>query len=62
MKQKNKKRAFLSMLLGTLVASLLRSLLTGKSIIRAGKGVMRKMKAQLEPVKIFNAALSFSKF
>ena len=38
MKQKNKKGGFLSMLLGTLSASLLGNLLTGKGICRAGKG------------------------
>ena len=35
---KEQKRAFLSMLLGTLGASLLGNLLTGKGIYRAGKG------------------------
>ena len=38
MKQKNKKDDFLSMLLGTLGASLLGNLLTGKGILRAGSG------------------------
>ena len=38
MKQKNKKGGFLSMLLGTLGASLLGNLLTGKGIERAGSG------------------------
>ena len=38
MKQKNKKGGFLSMLLGTLGASLLVNLLTGKGIVRAGTG------------------------
>ena len=38
MKQKNKKDDFLSMLLGTLGASLLWNLLTGKGILRAGSG------------------------
>ena len=36
MKQKNKKGGFLSMLLGTLGASLLGDLLTGIGILRAG--------------------------
>ena len=40
MKQKNKKRGFLSMLLGTLGASLLGNLLTGKGVMRAGEGVI----------------------
>ena len=35
---KEKKGGFLSMLLGTLAASLLGNLLTGKGIYRAGKG------------------------
>ena len=35
---KEQKRGFLSMLLGTLGASLLGNLLTGKGIYRAGKG------------------------
>ena len=38
MKQKNKKGEFLSMLLGTLGASLLGNLLAGKGIVRAGSG------------------------
>ena len=35
---KEQKRGFLSMLLGTLGASLLRNLLAGKGIVRAGTG------------------------
>ena len=35
---KEQKGGFLSMLLGTLGASLLRNLLTGKGIVRAGTG------------------------
>ena len=38
MKQKKQKGGFLSMLLGTLWASLLGNLLTGKGIVRAGSG------------------------
>ena len=47
MEQKNKKEGFLSMLLGTLIASLLGNLLAGKGIVRAcsgnkqGKGIVR---------------------
>ena len=41
MKQKNKKEVFLSMLLGTLGASLLGNLLTGKGFVRAGEGTIR---------------------
>ena len=37
-KTKEQKRGFLSMLLGTLGASLLANLLTGKGIVRAGTG------------------------
>ena len=35
---KQKKKGFLSMLLGTLGASLLGNLFTGKGIVRAGSG------------------------
>ena len=38
---KEKKGGFLSMLLGTLGASLLGNLLTGRGVYRAGKGVLR---------------------
>ena len=38
---KEQKRGFISMLLGTLGASLVGSLLTGKGIHRAGEGVIR---------------------
>ena len=38
---KEQKGGFLGMLLGTLGASLLRNLLTGKGTIRAGKGTIR---------------------
>ena len=38
---KEQKRGFLSMLLGTLGASLLGNILTGKGINRAGEGVIR---------------------
>ena len=38
MKQQNKKGGFLSMFLGTLGASLLGNLLTGKGFVRAGSG------------------------
>ena len=42
MKLKNKKGGFLSMLLGTLGASLLGNLLTGgKGIMRTGEGIVR---------------------
>ena len=50
------------MLLGTLGASLLRNLLTGSGIIRAGQGAiaMSEDEVQLELVKIFNATSSFN--
>ena len=41
---KEQKGRFLSMLLGTLGASLLRNLLTGKGAFHAGKGVNKKGK------------------
>ena len=41
MKQKNKKGVFLSILFGTLGASLLGNLLTGRGFVRAGEGTIR---------------------
>ena len=41
MKQKKNKRRFLSMLLGTLAASVLGSTLTGKRVIRASEYTIR---------------------
>ena len=38
---KEQKRGFLSMLLGTLGASLLGNLLTGRGMNRAGEGIIR---------------------
>ena len=46
MKQK-KKRGFLDMLLGTLGASLLGNLLTGKGTIRAGEGTVKAGEATI---------------
>ena len=40
---KEQKRDFLSMLLGTLIASLLGSLLSGKGTARAGEGIKIKL-------------------
>ena len=63
---KEQKRGFLSMLLGTLGASLLGNLLTGKGIYRAGKGkgINRAgegiVKAGYETIWIFNSASSFN--
>ena len=42
---KEQKSGFLSMLLGTLAASLLGNLLTGKGIVRAGEGSKKKPKS-----------------
>ena len=39
---KEQKGGFLSMLLGTLGASLLGNMLAGKGIIRAGEGIIRE--------------------
>ena len=41
MKQRNKEGGFLSMLLGTLAASLIGNLLIGKGVIQAGRGTIR---------------------
>ena len=41
MKEKNKKGGFLSMLLGTLGASLLGSMVAGKAVRTGGEGVFR---------------------
>ena len=56
---KEQKGGFLSMLLGTLGASLLGNLLTGKGTLRAGERTVRSGK---ELKKSFNAASSFNKF
>ena len=72
---KEQKGGFLSMLLGTLGASLLRNLLSGKGIVRAGSGRRflssstsygnKKGKGIAELVmeknEIFNAVSSFNK-
>ena len=54
-KAKEQKCRFLSMLLGTLDVSLLGNLLTGR-------GTIELVKAQLDLVRIFNAASPFNKF
>ena len=62
---KEQKGGFLSMLLGTLEASLLGNLLAGKGIIRPGSGNKKGKRIQelaLENNGIFNATSSFSKF
>ena len=50
---KQQKGGFLSLLLGTLRASLLRNLLTSKAVMRAGEGTIKE-------TRIFNAGLSFN--
>ena len=62
-KAKEQKEGFLSMLLGTLGASLLGNLLAGKRTIKAGdEEHLELMKALLDQVRIFNVASSFNKF
>ena len=62
---KEEKGGFLSMLIGTLGASLLGNILAGKGINRAGEGVIRagygneKNKTTTTIKWIFNAASSF---
>ena len=53
---KEQKDGFLDMLLGTLGASLLENLSTGKGVMRAGEGKLELVKVQIELVRIFNAA------
>ena len=59
---KEQKGGFLGMLLGTLGASLLRNLLTGKGGIATSQGLenLELAKEQLGHVKIFNATSSFN--
>ena len=61
---KEQKGGFLSMLLGTLGASLLGNSLSGKVIVRAGSGSKKGKELQelvMEKNEIFNAAPSFNK-
>ena len=53
---KEQKDGFLHMLLGTLGASLLENLSTGKGVMRAGESKLELVKVQIELVRIFNAA------
>ena len=57
---KEQKGGFLSMLLGTLGASLLGLLLTGKGTVRSEEGFLRT--GEGIKTKIFNTATSFNKF
>ena len=59
MKLKN-KGGFLSMLVGTLGASLLGSLLTGKGMMRAGEGIVRAGEGAKKKTPKF--AVTFSSF
>ena len=62
--RKIQKGGFLSMLLGTLGASLLGNILAGKGIVRASSGNKKEKELQellLENNGIFNAASSFNK-
>ena len=64
-KTRERKGGFLSMLLGTLGASLLGNLLARKGIVRVGSGNKKEKELQelaLENNGIFNAASSFNKF
>ena len=63
-KTKEQIGGFLSMLLGTLVASLLGNLLAGKGIVRAGSGNKKEkdlLELVLESNGIFNTVSSFNK-
>ena len=61
---KKQEGGFLSMLLGTLGASLLGNLLAGKEIVRASSGNKKKgiVRAGTGKEWAFNAASSFNKF
>ena len=50
---KEQKECFLSMLLGTLGASLLANLLSGKGIVRAGEGIKKKSLMPSHPLTNF---------
>ena len=56
---KEQRGGFLSMLLGTLVASLLGNLLTGKGMMRAGEGIVRAGEGAKKKTKF---AVTFSSF
>ena len=58
---KEQKGSFLSMLLGTLGASLLGSLLTGKGIVRAREGIEKKALMPLHPLANFEIRKYYEK-
>ena len=63
-KTKEQRRGFLNMLLGTLGASLLRNILAGNGIVRAGSGTKKGkgiIRAVIENNGIFSATSSFKK-
>ena len=51
---KEQRGGFLSMLLGTLGASLLGNLLTGKGMMRAGEGIVRAGEGSKKKAKFIN--------
>ena len=55
---KEQKGRFLGMLLGTLAASWLGNLLTGKEVMRAREGTIRATEATIREVQDFDAASS----
>ena len=59
---KEQRGGFLSMLLGTLGASSLGNLLTGKGIIRAGDGIVRAGEGSKKPPKFTVTFSSFNKY
>ena len=59
---KEQRRGFLSMLLGTLGASLLGNLLTGKGMMRAGEGIVRAVEGATKTPKFAVAFTSFNKY
>ena len=62
-KTKEQRGGFLSMFLGTLGASLLSNLLSGKGIVRAGEGIVRAGERVKKNPKIqFDAVSSINKF
>ena len=58
---KEQRGGFLSMLLGTLGASLLGNLLTGKGMMRAGEGIVRAGKGAKKKTKFTVTFSSFNK-
>ena len=61
---KEQKGGFISMLLGTLGASLLRNMLAGKGMNRSGEGIIRagygSKRFSIKKKRIFNACSSFN--